>query len=1769
MADGSINIDLLLNDQTDKTWSEFKSKAETAGKGGYEKFKESFKGDPLVAKLEAQANKAGINNFKELLNKLPKEKRTELLAKAEKSEVVNYEKLLREIPAKVTSEVELNDNATTGLKAIKQQAERTGDKFRRLKDIMIGTFVANAVMGGVNAITNGLKEMTKAGMEYNKEQDTMKTVWTALTTEAPQDGKELVDYINNLSQHSIYAADNINEMAQSFYHVHSNVEETKKWTDAFVALGSTLHMTGPQISESGEMFAKIVAGGKASAEDMAVMINRFPMFGEALQKATGKSMKELYAMSAAGKLSATQFTEALDYLGEKYKGGTEEAMTSMQGMSMYLKSRLSVLSGEVMKSSFNMSKSATAALQSITSDDSMKKFAESIGSAMGSVLGGISKIITYIDKNKDAIIGIIGNVKTIIGLIASGVWETFKDTINLIGTAFVKVSGNSGKAADPLKTVNNLLEEIANRKSALKALGSVMVAVFATKKIYGFIAGIDATVKSMKELLIVQKIAGFMDSYKLAQAAAAGGTSKLTLAQTALGLAMKSIPLVAIIGGIVAVGAAFYELYKHNEKFKGFVDGIVKSVVNAFGKVAKVAGDLFNSFKEVMKPITDSLIVLGMSIGEVFGDSWKALTKAFKPFVTLFKSMFDGVGERISKLAKPFEELGGKVGKVFSSLKDSLKDLIAPFTHAGDKGGPIQAVVEKLDGISQWFIANKKVFTDIAGVIGKVLGAAFVALGAIIRGTFELIVPLVKPTFNILVATVKGTLGVISGLFKALGSTIALILDVITGNWKHVGKDIQGILSGLDKIVTSILKSLVIAVGNIFHGLVKVIDKALWGLGTSSKPLEHFAESVKKILSSLGKWFENVGKSIGSGSNAIGKWFDGLVKGFIKGWNAFVNTAVKLAKGFGAILVYALSIPIGLAIVIAKRFVEPFKNIFNVLTKWAKNIWNPIEKVWKSTWNVIEKSFEVVGKLITKFLSNEINGWKKIITIALGIIVKVWTTTWNTIFKILKLIFGSIWKLLEIGITTSQKIIRLFMSAIVRIWQTNLNLILSIFKFVWNSIVKFFKPIIEWLSDVISDTLKAIKKVWNKTWDSISDFFSDTWNGMKKFGSKAINSLKDTFDDVLGKIGKSFSNTWDGIKSGFGSMWDGMKDLAGKGINAVIKIPNAGIDGINGLIHDFGGPKNALGKIPKVKFANGTGAINQLTHAILNDGNDSPETGNKETLIHPNGKMEIVQGRNTERLLLPGTEVLNASETAMLMGMSGVKHFANGTGFLGSIWDGVQDVAGTVGNVASSAWDGIKNATEKYTKMFDFITNAVDHPVKTLENVFNPKSSSKLGNMMGGLATGSFKHVKNQATDWWKSLWSLAGDEASGGGGASELLSNAVKYGTGKPYVWGATGPDSFDCSGLVQYALKQMGKSFPHYSGDQFNASNSVGSPKSGDLAFFGGGGSQHVGIYAGNGKMFSAMSPSSNPNIGYANINNWSEKLAGYHRVPGLKSDDEKKSSGNSMTSLIRSQVGGMFDWIKKFIAPTQESSSEPAGDGVSRWTGDVKKALSKLGLSSSSSMVNKVLKQIQTESGGNAKAIGGNDGLADGNATGLMQVKPGTFKAYAVDGHNNSMNGYDNILAGLNYAKHRYGSDLSFLGQGHGYANGGRTNGIGVVGEVQGEDEWVTNPNRSTADTNIIGSIKETAQKQPNSFAAKLAGVISGAKSGMQAITSQQPIIAGSSALQSANGGIDLSGDVHMTVQLDSGEIARATYPKIKVLQNQEIQMKGQVTGNTYVY
>jgi cell wall-associated NlpC family hydrolase len=107
-------------------------------------------------------------------------------------------------------------------------------------------------------------------------------------------------------------------------------------------------------------------------------------------------------------------------------------------------------------------------------------------------------------------------------------------------------------------------------------------------------------------------------------------------------------------------------------------------------------------------------------------------------------------------------------------------------------------------------------------------------------------------------------------------------------------------------------------------------------------------------------------------------------------------------------------------------------------------------------------------------------------------------------------------------------------------------------------------------------------------------------------------------------------------------------------------------------------------------------------------------------------------------------------------------------------------------------------------------------------------------------------------------LVAAAAPAAAPGGASSSGARAAVATAlaqVGKPYVWGAAGPNAFDCSGLMQYSWSVAGVALPHSSGGQ----SGMGTPVSrsqlqpGDLVFFYSPVS-HVGMYIGNGQMVHA---------------------------------------------------------------------------------------------------------------------------------------------------------------------------------------------------------------------------------------------------------------------------------------------------------------------------
>ncbi|AUH37324.1 peptidase M23 [Lactiplantibacillus plantarum] len=756
------------------------------------------------------------------------------------------------------------------------------------------------------------------------------------------------------------------------------------------------------------------------------------------------------------------------------------------------------------------------------------------------------------------------------------------------------------------------------------------------------------------------------------------------------------------------------------------------------------------------------------------------------------------------------------------------------------------------------------------------------------------------------------------------------------------------------------------------------------------KHIKPFREWVNKAFKSvvnfgkgIAKWGLNVGKSVGKALGNMSKKWNSFKKSFAKAWNSHWSAMGK-----------------------------SLRNNWNGSVKNTRNFFSSVGKKWNGFKNSFRKSWNEHWSNAGKSLRNSWNGSLKHTRDFFSSMGKKWNS-WKSSFR--------------------------------KSWNSHWNDMRSNLNHYWNRSIKHTRDFFSSMGSKWVGWKKSFAHSWNSHWDTMRSNLHSYWNKdlshTRVFG-KSMGSWLSTFK---GKFKGGWSSLGTGVENIFKGLWKDLKGFAKDGMNDVIDIINGGIDAVDSVIHTFGGKKKTIGDLSHVHFAEGTGRnpITRPTMAMLNDGNDSPQTGNKEMVMLPNGDSGIVQGRNTKMLLPAGSEVLSASETAMLMAMQGVTKYAKGTGFFGDILSSV-----TSGISGVTSWVGKKvNGLEKFFKTAE---NIIAHPIKSLENLFS-WSSKGISGVMSKIGHGLFNGVENQAKTWWSTLWGGVSDSLDGGASSSKLVNAMEKYGATNKYVYGAEGPSAFDCSGLVEYTLKKLGISFPRTSGEQYKASKYVSNPKPGDLVFFGPGGRDHVGVYTGNGEFYSAENEHDGMGISKVHGGGYGS-FAGYGRVPGLSdsADSSKSSKSSGLLGTIKKQVGSGF-W--KFISKLADmfgdgGSSNPGGSGVQRWKPDVIKALKKNGFEASASQVSAWMKVIARESNGDPSVVNNWDANARMGipSKGLVQTIQPTFDAYKFPGHNNPLNGYDDLLAGIHYMKAKYGSGPSAFARvsgPEGYENGGIIN------------------------------------------------------------------------------------------------------------------------------
>ena len=648
----------------------------------------------------------------------------------------------------------------------------------------------------------------------------------------------------------------------------------------------------------------------------------------------------------------------------------------------------------------------------------------------------------------------------------------------------------------------------------------------------------------------------------------------------------------------------------------------------------------------------------------------------------------------------------------------------------------------------------------------------------------------------------------------------------------------------------------------------------------------------------------------------------------------------------------------------------------------------------------------------------------------------------------------------------------------------------SIWRNIRNTTVKFAKSLWTGVRNTFNSLYRGTRTIFNR----VKGFMSNTWRSIK---NTTVNMAKGLWNSVR----KVFNNMSNGLKNIIGKIKGhitGMVSAVKKSLNALIKAVNW-----------VGGKLGIDSKIPKLSTGTegassqsfvSNGVINRPTLATLNDkgrGNGTGLNGHQELVQRKNGSIiapigkdvifpldkgdKVISGRNTQKLrnqgFIPkfsrGTDSGADVRKRMLRDAKKRKKHNHPTFDAGEMMGQGGFGAGGAGGAAKEAWKYVTDKTKD-------IGSGAKHTVKSLSD-----GAKKMINTTKGALGAAGTWAKEKAGDLlqyvgspgklvdkvlkefgvdfsmvngeipkmlWDAMWkrlkdgvkSLFGgwlDDVSGGDGDGRFIKYLDNITTryspngpppGYPFNWAHPG---IDLPYIYEKVLTPMGgKVETRHTASGFG---------------------KHVIVRA---KPYDAY---------FGHLSKWLVKN-GQRVKPG----DAIGISGNTGSSSgphlhyemnkhgFGSMTGHSIDpvkWLK-----SHNGSKGGGSKAANKWKPEIKQALKANGLPTTAAYVNAWIRQIQTESGGNAGAVQGNIGDINnrtGNlARGLLQVIPPTFAANKLPGHGNIMNGLDNAMAAINYAKKRYGRTgmLQVIGHGHGYATGTNNarKGYATVFEKGGE-------------------------------------------------------------------------------------------------------------------
>ncbi|WP_210143416.1 peptidoglycan DD-metalloendopeptidase family protein [Staphylococcus sp. GDY8P94P] len=1100
-----------------------------------------------------------------------------------------------------------------------------------------------------------------------------------------------------------------------------------------------------------------------------------------------------------------------------------------------------------------------------------------------------------------------------------------------------------------------------------------------------------------------------------------------------------------------------------------------------------------------------------------YAKSWQGMVQNTKAYIGILgENLLSGVFEQSKDGLREFEKLlqspaaqqwakdtGEQLGSAFSKIANGIKGIINWWQSLD---GSTQ---KTLGGIVKWLGITLVTMGPVLTIFGKMAST----IGGMFSGMSSLIQFFIRH----------------NGAAKVSAASQA-IWNGVTATARGIANGYRAAMTALttSQTIQAIKSKIAATAMTIWTGVTKAAALATKGLGLAIRFMTGPIGIVITVITALVGAIIYLWKTNSTFRNAVITAWNAIknaaisIFGFIKPyiiniWNAIKNSTIAIWNGIKTSAVtiwngikFAVQHPIqalknvlsalwnGMktaaikiwtllkngVLAIIRAYVAQVRSNFNLVKRIVLTIFNAIKAFSIRVWNAIKNGILNIVRILRNSIANIFKGIKNTVTTIFNAVknfsIKVWNAIKNSVINRAKGLWNGVrntFNALKKGTTAIFNAVKNFA---LKVWSSIKNAVVSRAKALWSGVrnawnnlkkgtTNIFKSVGSFMSSkwnsIKTGTVNKAKSLWSgvkgawgslskgtrNTMNSVGGFMSKKWKDIKSGTVDIVTGMKDKITGVMNKMGDVIKSVTGDIKGFFSGMIDKVKG----GLNKLI-------DGVNWV-----GGKLGMDKLPKLKLHTGTEHTNTTTNVVKNGkiardtfatvgdkgrGN-GPNGFRHEAIKYPNGKMALTPNRDTTAFLPKGSSVMNGMQTHSML--SGLPKFAKGTlsnkkpkkkkkgdNFFGDVATGIK--AGTkvatgkvvdsgkavVNKTLETAAKGKKWLGEKIGDVMDWI----DKPKKLLDKVLegfgvnlDGFGISKAAELPYDMMKGMFGKLKKAAVDTFTSWF----EEQGGGDGGYIDLSKGINF----PFSPHGRAPG-------YPFPYPHMGIDLGYVYDKLYSVASGTATAKT-----TAGGFGKHMWIKSGNmDYIYGHMSK-------HAFSGSKKVKPGDYLGVSG----NTGMSSGPHLHFEVRKN-GKAIDPLKWLKA------NDGGGKAGGKYGSTIKKALGMAGLPQTSKYIKAWQSQAKTESTFNPKAKN------PSGASGLVQVKPGTFNQYKLPGHGNIWNPLDNLIAGMRYAKATYGPKkmLNRIGHGLPYATGGLINSSGLYNLAEeGHPEFVipTDPSRQS--------------------------------------------------------------------------------------------------------